>query len=134
MVSEKKIWRTRNVLYEWQKFDLIHIMLYQVTDKLYHIMLYRVTDKLYHIMLYQVTDKLYHIMLYQVTDKLYHIMLYRVYIVSGEHYVIKFVSDLHQVSGFLQVLWNPPSIKNWLPRYNWNIVVSSVKHHNPCYS
>ena len=30
--------------------------------------------------------------------------------------VIKFVSDLRQVSGFLWVLWFPPPIK--LPRYN----------------
>ena len=28
-----------------------------------------------------------------------------------QHYVIKFVSDLRQVGGFLQVLWFPPSIK-----------------------
>jgi hypothetical protein len=27
-----------------------------------------------------------------------------------QHYVIKFVSDLQQVSGFLQVLWFPPPI------------------------
>jgi len=27
------------------------------------------------------------------------------------HYVIKFVSDLQQVGGFLQVLWFPPPIK-----------------------
>ena len=32
-----------------------------------------------------------------------------------------------QVSGFL---WFLPPI-NWLPRYNWNIVESGVKHHNP---
>jgi hypothetical protein len=30
---------------------------------------------------------------------------------SIQHYVIKFVSDLRQVSGFLRVLWFPPSIK-----------------------
>ena len=30
---------------------------------------------------------------------------------SIQHYVIKFVSDLRQFSGFLQVLWFPPSIK-----------------------
>ena len=30
---------------------------------------------------------------------------------SIQHYVIKFVSDLRQVSGFLQVLWFPPPIK-----------------------
>jgi hypothetical protein len=28
-----------------------------------------------------------------------------------QHYVIKFVSDLRQVSSFLQVLWFPPPIK-----------------------
>ena len=28
-----------------------------------------------------------------------------------QHYVIKFVSDLRQVSGFLPVLWFPPSIE-----------------------
>jgi hypothetical protein len=37
---------------------------------------------------------------------------------SIEHYVIKFVSDLRDVSGFLH-------------QYNWNIVESGVKHHNP---
>ena len=30
---------------------------------------------------------------------------------SIQHYVIKFVSDLWQVSGFLWVLWFPPPIK-----------------------
>ena len=30
---------------------------------------------------------------------------------SIQHYVIKFVSDLQQVDGFLQVLWFPPPIK-----------------------
>jgi hypothetical protein len=44
---------------------------------------------------------------------------------GAQHYVIKFVSDLQQVSGFLRFLhqWN------WPPRYNWNIVESGVKHH-----
>jgi len=28
-----------------------------------------------------------------------------------QHYVIKFVSDLRQVGGFLGVLWFPPPIK-----------------------
>ena len=36
-----------------------------------------------------------------------------------QHYMIKLVSDLRQVGGFL---WFPP-------RYNWNIVESGVKHH-----
>jgi hypothetical protein len=39
---------------------------------------------------------------------------------SIQHYVIKFVSDLWQVGGFLRVL-----------RYNWNIVESGVKYYNP---
>jgi hypothetical protein len=30
---------------------------------------------------------------------------------SMQHYVIKFVSDLRQVCGFLRVLWFPPPIK-----------------------
>ena len=42
------------------------------------------------------------------------------------HYVIKFVSDLRQVCGFLWFLWQ----FNWQPRYNWNIIESGVKHHN----
>ena len=41
-----------------------------------------------------------------------------------KHYVIKFVS------GFLQVLRFPPPIK-LTPRYNWNIVESRFKPHNP---
>ena len=35
--------------------------------------------------------------------------LYEVYLI--QHYVIKFVSDLRQVGGFLRVLWFPPPIK-----------------------
>ena len=53
-------------------------------------------------------------------------------VVSSNHVhgdVIKFVSDLRQVSGFLRVLQFPPPIKP--PRYNWNIVESGVKHHKP---
>ena len=44
-----------------------------------------------------------------------------------QHYVIKFVSDLRQVGGFLRVLRFPPPIQP--PRYNWNVVASDVKHH-----
>jgi hypothetical protein len=43
-----------------------------------------------------------------------------------QHYVIKFVSDLRQVSGFFGSSgfhYNRP------PRYSWNIVESGVKHH-----
>ena len=46
-----------------------------------------------------------------------------------QHYVIKFVSDLRQVCGFLCVLRFPPTIKP--PQYNLNIVESGVKHHIP---
>jgi hypothetical protein len=48
---------------------------------------------------------------------------------SIQRYVIKFASDLRQVGGFLRVFRFPPPIK--LPRYNWNIVESGVKHHKP---
>ena len=44
-----------------------------------------------------------------------------------QHYVIKFLSDMRQVGGFLRVLHQ----LNWPPRYNWNIVEDGVKHHNP---
>jgi len=41
---------------------------------------------------------------------------------SVQHYVIKIVSELQQVGGFLWFLWFPP-------QYNWNIVENGVKHH-----
>jgi hypothetical protein len=47
-----------------------------------------------------------------------------------QHCVIKFVSDLRQVSRFLRILRFPHQYK-WLPRYSWNIVESRVKHNNP---
>ena len=46
---------------------------------------------------------------------------------SCEVYSIKFISDLRQVSDFLWELHQ----YNWQPQYNWNIVESGVKHHNP---
>jgi hypothetical protein len=46
---------------------------------------------------------------------------------SIQHYVIKFVSDLWQVGGFL---WFPP-LQKWPLRNNWNIVESGFKHNNP---
>jgi hypothetical protein len=47
---------------------------------------------------------------------------------SIQDHVIKFVSELRQVCGFQRVLrFTPP------PRYNWNIVESGFKHHNPKY-
>ena len=49
---------------------------------------------------------------------------------SIQPYVIKFVCDLHQVGGFLRVLWFPPPIKR-TPWYNWNIVDRGIKHNNP---
>jgi len=52
------------------------------------------------------------------------------YVYSMQHYVIKFDSDLWQVSGFIRVLWFPPKIK-LTPRYNRNIIESGVKHHKP---
>ena len=41
---------------------------------------------------------------------------------SVQHYVIKFVSDLQQVGGFLHQ-------ENLPTRYSWNIVKSGIKHH-----
>ena len=46
-----------------------------------------------------------------------------VHLALVQHYVIKFVSDLRLIGGFLRVLRFPP------PRYIWNIVESGVKHH-----
>ena len=43
-----------------------------------------------------------------------------------QKYVIKFVSDLRQVGGFLRIIRFPPPI-NLTPRYNWNIVESGLK-------
>jgi len=48
---------------------------------------------------------------------------------SIQHYVIKFVSYLQQVGGFLSVLWFPPPIKP--TQYNWTIVENGVKYHKP---
>ena len=48
-----------------------------------------------------------------------------------QHYVIKFVSDLQQVDGFLRVLRFPPPVKTG--RYDITkilLVESAVKHHN----
>ena len=47
-----------------------------------------------------------------------------------QYYVIKFVSDLRQVCGFIRVLQFPPSIKLTATK-NWNIVESGAKHHKP---
>ena len=44
---------------------------------------------------------------------------------SIQRYVIKFVSDLRQVAGFLRLLQFSP------PWYNWNNVKSGIKHQNP---
>jgi hypothetical protein len=46
------------------------------------------------------------------------------------HYVVKFVSDLRQVSGFLQIFRFPPPIK-LTTRYHWNIVENGIKYQKP---
>jgi hypothetical protein len=51
-----------------------------------------------------------------------------------QHYVIKFVSDLRHVGGFLQVLIQfPPSIKQTATLYMKYLVIveSVIKHHKP---
>ena len=45
---------------------------------------------------------------------------------SIQYYVIKFVSYLRQVSGFLRFLHQ----YIWPPWHSWNIVESGIKHHN----
>jgi hypothetical protein len=47
---------------------------------------------------------------------------------SIQQYVMKFVSELRQVNGFLRVPRFPLSIK-LTPRYNSNIVESGFKYH-----
>ena len=49
---------------------------------------------------------------------------------SIQYYVIKFISELRQVSIFLWVLRFPPQ-NSWPPLYNWNIVESGVKWYKP---
>ena len=50
---------------------------------------------------------------------------------SLQNYVIKFVSDLRHVGGFLRMLRFHPSIKTGhAPRYYRCIVESGVNHHN----
>ena len=51
-------------------------------------------------------------------------MYFLLLLCSIQHYVIKFVSDFSGYYSFLNQL-------NWPTRYNWNIVKSSFKHHNP---
>ena len=46
---------------------------------------------------------------------------------SIQHYVVKYLSNLRQVGGFLRVLRYPPPIKLTAI----NIVESSAKHHEP---
>jgi hypothetical protein len=46
------------------------------------------------------------------------------------NYVIKCVSDLRQVVVFSGTPVSSTYKTAWLPRYNWNIVESRVKHHN----
>ena len=48
---------------------------------------------------------------------IYFFFSHFVYLFISQYYVIKFVSDLRQVGGFLRVLRFPPPIK-LTPRYN----------------
>jgi hypothetical protein len=48
-----------------------------------------------------------------------------------QHYVIKLVSDLRQVCGFIRVLRFPPPIKPTTMIFNWNIVGSDVNTFKP---
>jgi hypothetical protein len=61
------------------------------------------------------------------------LLLFRIPLRQGvQHYVIKFVSDLWQVSVFLWVLRFPPPIRLTSTIYgNWNIVESGIKNYKP---
>jgi hypothetical protein len=51
--------------------------------------------------------------------------------ISKAVFLVKFVSDLRHVGGFLWVLLWSSTDKTWSPRYIWNTLESGVKHHNP---
>ena len=53
---------------------------------------------------------------------------------SIQYYVIKFVSDLWQVGGFLRALRFPSPIKSWPPRYKWQVVESEGGGGTQCYT
>ena len=53
----------------------------------------------------------------------------KVYLI--QHYVIKFVSDLRQVGGFLRILRFPPPIKLTPHNLTEKLLKSYVKHHKP---
>jgi hypothetical protein len=71
----------------------------------------------------QVTDKLYHCNVSSGCDCMvvkftttcaisaYHHLSLLLFVYSLQHYVIKFVSDLRQVGGFLRIHQFPPLIK-----------------------
>jgi hypothetical protein len=50
---------------------------------------------------------------------------------SIQHFVIKFVSDLRHVGGFLYVYSGFLRQQYWPPLYNWNTVERGVKHRYP---
>ena len=58
-----------------------------------------------------------------------HFQQYFSYIVAVSFLdVMKFVCDRSVIfSGYSGLLHQ----ENWRPRYNWNIVESGIKHHNP---
>ena len=47
---------------------------------------------------------------------------------SIQHYVIKFVSDLRQVGGFLRVLWFPPPIKLTATEILLKLALNTINH------
>jgi hypothetical protein len=78
---------------------------------------------------YSVKERRLHFLsLKSLLNTMYEFVTFNINIFLQELWVSHF-NRIPETYHFLRVLWFSPSIK--LPRYNWNIVESGVKHHKP---